>query len=95
MEERQEKLEKQHASIRSLHKIVQHLKSKIAKLTDQVGFHLSEETTSDLSVIMEGGNANVQALHLEGSIQRLFWGQQYEAAQHNKACSMKWHPLYD
>ena len=93
LEERQEKLEKQHASIRSLQKKVQHLKSKIAQLTDQVGFHLNEETTSDLSVIMEGENANVQALHPEGSFQRLFWDQQYEAAQHNKACSMKWHPL--
>ena len=93
LEERQEKLEKQHHSIRLLKKKLDRLKSKIATITDQVGFNIGPETTSDLSTIMEGENRNVQKLYPEGSFQRIFWDQQLEAAKYQKACNMKWHPL--
>ena len=93
MGEMRERLIKQHDSIRSLQRKLVYLKSKIAKLTDEIGLYCSAETTADLSNVMALEHVNVSKSYPEGSFQRIFWDQQREACKHKKACSMKWHPL--
>lgn len=69
------------------------LKRKIAALSEVVGISLDEDSHNDLKEIVKSESTRFLDDLPAGSIQKIFWQQQVEAASLKNARNMRWHPL--
>lgn len=69
------------------------LKRKIAALSEVVGISLDEDLHNDLKEIVKSESTRFLDDLLAGSIQKIFWQQQVEAASLKNARNMRWHLL--
>lgn len=82
-----------HHQHRILSKQNDRLKRKIAALSEVVGISLDEDSHNDLKEIVKSESTRFLDDLPAGSIQKIFWQQQVEAASLKNARNMQWHPL--
>jgi len=82
-----------HHQHRILSKQNDRLKRKIAALSEVVGISLDEDSHNDLKEIVKSESTRFLDDLPAGSIQKIFWQQQVEAASLKNARNMRWHPL--
>ena len=82
-----------HHQHRILSKQNDRLKRKIAALSEVVGISLDEDSHNDLKEIVKAESTRFLDDLPAGSIQKIFWQQQVEAASLKNARNMRWHPL--
>ncbi len=69
------------------------LREKIAKIIEEKGVSVDEETESDLMEIVRLEDDGMKKSYPEDSFQMLFWKQQQEASKRSSK-GMRWHPLF-
>ena len=73
-------------------KEVKNLRARIEQCTEQKEVQIQQSLNDDFLAIMTEYNSQIEKHFPEGSFQRLFWEQQFQAAKTRNARQMRWHP---
>ena len=87
------KLSRLQARAISAEREIRLLSEKISLSTKAKGITVDPNLHSDLCSVMNENNPSVLEKFPEGSFRRLFWEQQFKAANVSRPQGMKWHPM--
>ena len=91
--EKDQRLRKQHCSIRLLKQQVQRLEAKFEQLIEREGVSLGEDDAGDISTIFDEVHSSSVTTFPHDSPQRIFWDQQRKYNSLKEKRQMRWHPL--
>ena len=91
--EKASRLQRLQLSRRQSQQQVTQLKEKVAALVEQRGSTVDTTLHKDLTTIMDQHQPTILETHTPGSFSRIFWEQQYWAAQLKDQRQMRWDPL--